>query len=127
MAAERLTTKEAMDRAGVSRHALMRAKKKGELWAETDNKGALLWDSDALDRWAAERPEITMTTTDKQTAPQGWEAIAEARERAAKAEGEVLGLRVALDAATARAEAAEASADRWMKAAEKRRRWWPFS
>jgi regulator of protease activity HflC (stomatin/prohibitin superfamily) len=126
MAAERLTTKEAMERAGVSRHALMRAKKKSELWAETDNKGGLLWDSDALDRWAAERPEAITAITEKQTAPQGWEAVAEARERAAKAEGEVIGLRVALDAAKARAEAAEANADRWRQAAEKRRSWWPF-
>ena len=43
MPAEKLTTKQAQDRAGVSRHALMRAKKKGLLFAEADNQGNLLW------------------------------------------------------------------------------------
>ena len=57
MPAEKLTTKQAQDRAGVSRHALMRAKKKGLLFAEADNQGNLLWDGEALDRWAKERPE----------------------------------------------------------------------
>jgi hypothetical protein len=123
MATVKLTTKQAQERAGVSRHALMRAKKKSLLWAETDNHGNLLWDNDALEKWAKERPEILtvgQSTPNAVTKPEVWEAIVDARERAARAEGERDGLRVALHAATARAEAAEARAT----AAEHRRRWW---
>lgn len=127
MTAAKLTTKEAMDRAGVSRHALMRAKKKGELWAEKDNQDNLMWDAAALDRWKAERPEQAAPPAPATTAPPDvWEAVAAARERAAKAEGERDGLRVALAAEKARADAAEANAEHWREAAEKRRRWWPF-
>jgi hypothetical protein len=126
MTAAKLTTKEAMDRAGVSRHALMRAKKKGELWAEKDNQDNLMWDAAALDRWKAERPEPTPPAPASTAPPDVWEAVATARERAAKAEGERDGLRVALAAEKARADAAEANAERWREAAEKRRRWWPF-
>ena len=127
MTAAKLTTKEAMDRAGVSRHALMRAKKKGELWAEKDNQDNLMWDAAALDRWKAERPEPAATPAPATTAPPDvWEAVAAARERAAKAEGERDGLRVALAAEKARADAAEANAEHWREAAEKRRKWWPF-
>lgn len=123
MAAAKLTTKQAQERAGVSRHTLMRAKKKGLLWAETDNQGNLLWDGDALDKWTTERPEVETTAPSTPTADptrEAWEAIADARERAARAEGERDGLRVALHAATVRAEAAEARAT----AAERRRWWW---
>ena len=123
MAAAKLTTKQAQERAGVSRHALMRAKKKSLLWAETDNQGNLLWDAEALDKWAIERPEVQTSAPSApptSAAPEMWEAVADARERAARAEGERDGLRVALHAATARAEAAEARAT----AAERRRRWW---
>lgn len=123
MAAAKLTTKQAQERAGVSRHTLMRAKKKGLLWAETDNQGNLLWDGDALDKWTTQRPEVQTpapSTPTADTKPEVWEAIADARERAARAEGERDGLRVALHAATARAEAAEARAT----VAERRRRWW---
>ena len=59
-------------------------------------------------------------------APGLWEALAEARERAGRAEGERDGLREALTAERARADAAEANAERWREAAEKRRKWWPF-
>ena len=52
--------------------------------------------------------------------------MAEARERAGRAEGERDGLREALTAERARADAAEANAERWREAAEKRRKWWPF-
>lgn len=123
MATTKLTTKQAQERAGVSRHALMRAKKKGLLWAEADNQGNLLWDGEALDRWATERPKVQTPAPSAPNAghtPEIWEVIADARERAARAEGERDGLRVALHAATARAEAAEARAT----AAERRRRWW---
>lgn len=122
MVAAKLTTRQAQERAGVSRHALMRAKKKGLLWAETDNQGNLLWDGDALDKWAMERPESAPLTPSADHSPELWEVIADARERAARAEGERDGLRVALHAANARAEAAEARAT----AAERRRRWWHF-
>lgn len=129
MPAEKLTTKQAQDRAGVSRHALMRAKKKGLLFAEADNQGNLLWDGEALDRWAKERPEPATPEPTKpmeSPAPGLWEALAEARERAGRAEGERDGLREALTAERARADAAEANAERWREAAEKRRKWWPF-
>lgn len=133
MAAEKLTTKQAQDRAGVSRHALMRAKKKGLLFAETDNQGNLLWDSEALDRWATERPEPSAPPKEEakpeqeeKAAPELWGLLADARERAARAEGERDGLREALTAERARTAAAEANAERWREAAEKRRKWWPF-
>ena len=132
MAAEKLTTKQAMERAGgISRHALMRAKKKGQLFAEADNQGNLLWDSDALDRWAKERPQPssppkTPTAPAEGPAPELWTMLADARERAARAEGERDGLREALTAERARTTAAEANAERWREMTEKRRRWWPF-
>jgi len=131
MAAEKLTTKQAQDRAGVSRHALMRAKKKGILFAETDNQGNLLWDSEALDRWADERPEPARPEQTKpdhieNPATELWTMLADARERAAKAEGERNGLREALSAERARTTAAEANAERWREIAEKRRKWWFF-
>jgi hypothetical protein len=132
MAAEKLTTKQAMERAGnISRHALMRAKKKGQLFAEADNQGNLLWDAAALDRWAKERPEPSTppkarTTTAEGPAPELWTMLADARERAARAEGERDGLREALTAERARTTATEANAERWREMAEKRRRWWPF-
>lgn len=126
MSAAKLNTRQAMDRAGVSRHALMRAKRAGELWAEKDNQGGLLWDADALDRWKADRPQAAAPTPAPIAAPDVWEAVSVARERAARAEGERDGLRLALAAEKARADAAEASAERWREAAEKRRRWWPF-
>lgn len=131
MAAEKLTTKQAQDRAEVSRHALMRAKKKGLLFAETDNQGNLLWDSEALDRWADERPEAA--TPEKippapieNPTPELWTMLADARERAARAEGERDGLREALSAERARTTAAEANTERWREMAEKRRKWWLF-
>ena len=132
MPAEKLTTKQAQERAGgISRHALMRAKKKGQLFAEADNQGNLLWDSDALDRWAKERPQPatppkTPTAPAEGPAPELWTMLADARERAARAEGERDGLREALTAERARTTAAEANAERWREMAEKRRRWWPF-
>lgn len=80
MPAEKLTTKQAQDRAGVSRHALMRAKKKGLLFAEADNQGNLLWDGEALDRWAKSGPAATPEPTKPMEAPAPglWEALAEA-------------------------------------------------
>ena len=131
MAAEKLTTKQAQDRSGVSRHALMRAKKKGLLFAEADNQGNLLWDSEALDRWAKERPEPatpakTPPAPIESPAPELWTMLADTRERAARAEGERDGLREALTAERARTAAAEANAERWREMAERRRKWWPF-
>lgn len=126
MSAEKLTTKQAQIRAGVSRHALMRAKKNGELWAEKDNQGGLLWDSEALEKWAKERPEPAAPEPSSPLSTDLMEAVAAARERAAKAEGERDGLREALSAERARADAAQAEAQRWREVAERRRRWWPF-
>lgn len=134
MSAERLTTKQAQARVGVSRHVLMRAKKGGQLWAETDNKGVLLWDSEALDRWSAERPETSKQpdNSEEQERPQAAELDMlgtlkaaleradklsdEARalaERAARAEGERDGLRETLTAEKARAEQALQTAEHW--------------
>jgi len=117
---ERLTTAQAERRSGASRWALARARKAGDLWAEQDNRGRWCWDGDALDRWAALRPveplPIEAAPKPAETRPeaQAVEGIAaalmEARERAARAEGERDGLRVALDQANARATAAEARA-----------------
>ena len=132
MAAAKLTTKQAQERAGgISRHALMRAKKKGLLFAEADNQGNLLWDGEALDRWATERPEPPKRATPATEAPENptpelWTMLADTRERAARAEGERDGLREALTAERARTTAAEANAERWREMAERRRKWWPF-
>lgn len=145
MAAERLNTKQAMARSGASRHALMRAKRNGLLWAESDNKGALLWDAEALDRWSAERPEradkseppLTEAEPEGPKTHEPAAALLAAVERAARAEGERDGLREALSAERARVAAAEADAARWRdeaveakKAAEaalSRRRFWPWN
>lgn len=134
VSAERLTTKQAQARAGVSRHVLMRAKKGGQLWAESDNKGVLLWDSEALDRWSATRPEVSKQpdSDEEKETPQAAELdivgalttaleradklADEARalaERAARAEGERDGLRETLAAEKARAEQALQTAEHW--------------
>lgn len=134
MSAERLTTKQAQARAGVSRHVLMRAKKGGQLWAENDNKGVLLWDSEALDRWSAARPdtskqpnsdeekeppqvaELDMLGALKMALERADKLSDEARaltERAARAEGERDGLRETLAAEKARAEQALQTAEHW--------------
>lgn len=128
MSAAKLTTREAVDRAGVSRYALMRAKKAGGLWAERDNKGGLLWDAEALDAWRAQHqadsPQPGTGPSPDQAA--AWARYQEAAERAARAEGERDGLREALTAERARAAAAEAEAARWREEATRRRRWWPW-
>jgi uncharacterized UBP type Zn finger protein len=56
MSGQRLSTKQAEQRAGVSRFVLMRAQKAGELLATKDNKGRWVWSKDELDAWAAARP-----------------------------------------------------------------------
>lgn len=124
---QRLTTPEAEKRTGATRWALLRAHKAGALRAERDNKGRWIWDSDALDAWAAQRPEPENKAEPEPEAPALWVELAEARERAARAEGERDGLRVALTQAEKRAESAEAETARLREAAERRGRgWWPF-
>lgn len=107
---ERLNTPQAERHTGATRWALIRAQKAGTLRGERDNRGRWQWDTHELDRWMAKRPE-------PQTAPelpQNQQEVErlradlmEARERAARAEGERDGLREALTDARVRAEAAE--------------------
>lgn len=110
---ERLTTPQAERHTEATRWALIRAHKAGTLRGERDNRGRWQWDTDELDRWMAERPA-------PQTAPEPLQNqqemeqlradLMEARERAARAEGERDGLREALKDARSRAEAAEQKA-----------------
>lgn len=130
---ERLTTAQAEKRTGASRWAILRAHKAGSLRGERDNKGRWIWDADELDRWneGRDQPEAAPT------APQEPQEVArlrvevlEARERAARAEGERDGLREALteargraEAAERRAAAAESEAARLREASGRRWRW----
>jgi hypothetical protein len=124
---DRLTTPEAERRTGATRWALLRAAKAGALRAERDNKGRWIWDGDALDAWAAKRPEPENKAEPAPEAPALWVELSDAKERAARAEGEREGLRVALTQAEKRAESAEAETARLREAAERRGRWgWPF-
>ena len=124
---DRLTTPEAEKRTGATRWALLRAHKTGALRAERDNKGKWIWDGDALDAWAAKRPEPENKAEPEAAPPALWLELSDAKERAARAEGERDGLRVALTQAEKRAESAEAETARLREAAERRGRgWWPF-
>lgn len=129
---ERLTTPKAEKHTGVSRWALLRAQKSGALAGQRDNKGRWIWDTDDLDAWLAQRPKGE-TLPEQQQEPAHTSKLAEARERAAAAEGEAKGLRIAVEQAEKRAEAAERRAEnaeaetaRLREAAERRRGWWPF-
>lgn len=107
---ERLTTSQAERHTGATRWALIRAHKAGALRGERDNRGRWQWDTDELDRWMAERPEPQTAPEpqqDRQEVEHLRADIMEARERAARAEGERDGLREALTDARSRAEAAE--------------------
>lgn len=136
---ERLTTPQAEKRTGATRWALMRAHKAGTLRGERDNRGRWQWDADELDRWTAQRPEPDTAQQPPQEPQDRAEVerlradVLEARERAARAEGERDGLREALTDARSRAEAAEQRAAvaesetaRLREATERRRGWWPF-
>lgn len=122
---ERLTTVQAEARTGATRWAIIRAHNAGHLRGERDNRGRWKWDSDELDAWAVKRPSPQEPEEKKDEAqpPALWEALAEARERAARAEGEAEGLRLALGQAEKRAEAAEER----LREAQARRRWFPWS
>ena len=103
---ELLTTAQAAQRAGVSRFTLNRAAKAGLLQPIRDNRGALLWDAEALDRWAGDRPAQGAHAVPAQDA----------------AQAEIAALRVQL-------AKAEADRDRWHEMAVKladrpRRSWW---
>lgn len=133
---ERLTTAQAEKRTGASRWSILRAHKAGALRGERDNRGRWVWDADDLDRWNENRDQ----TAPAAPGPQDQEPLEklraelmEARERAARAEGERDGLREALTEARGRAEAAEQRAmaaetetARMREAAERRGPWWRF-
>lgn len=130
---ERLTTAQAEKRTGASRWAILRAHKAGALRGERDNRGRWAWNADELDRWNESRDQPEAAPT----APQEPQEVArlrvevlEARERAARAEGERDGLREALteargraEAAERRAAAAESEAARLREASGRRWRW----
>lgn len=135
MPAEHLSTAEACARANVSRFALLRAQKKGDIFGIKDNKGEWLWDSEALDRWAAERPErperpepdpadtpqvFTFDPTDERVLVLTAE-MSDLREALGRAEGSNEGLRAALEAESKRAKQAVADTDRARKEAKAER------
>lgn len=131
MPAEHLTTAQAQARANVSRFALLRAQKKGEIFGIKDNKGEWLWDGEALDRWAKDRPERperpepappppAIDPTDARVLFLTGE-VSELREALGRAEGTTEGLRTALDAEAKRAKQAIADGDRARKEAKAER------
>lgn len=130
---ERLTTAQAEKRTGASRWAILRAHKAGALRGERDNRGRWVWDADELDRWneSREQPEAAPAAPqDPQELGRLRAEVLEARERAARAEGERDGLREALteargraEAAERRAAAAESEAARLREAGGRRWRW----
>lgn len=130
---ERLTTAQAEKRTGATRWAILRAHKAGSLRGERDNKGRWIWDADELDRWneGRDQPEAApVAPQEPQELARLRAEVLEARERAARAEGERDGLREALTDARGRAEAAErraAAAEseiaRLREAAGRRWRW----
>ena len=131
---ERLTTAQAEKRTGASRWAILRAHKAGALQGERDNRGRWVWDADELDRWneGREHPEAAPAPQEPQEVERLRSDLMEARERAARAEGERDGLREALTDARGRAEAAERRAaaaeseTARMQAAAGRRWRWPW-
>lgn len=126
---ERLTTAQAEKRTGATRWSIMRAHKAGALAGERDNRGRWIWDADALDAWNEARD-----TEHAPAAPQEPAELTrlraellEARERAARAEGERDGLREALIEARSRAATAEQRAARAEEAARQVKGWrWPW-
>lgn len=135
---ERLTTAQAGKRAGVDRFALNRAAKAGVLHPIRDNRGALLWDAEELDRWAAERGARRAGTGREVPAAQdiAQAEIAALRDRLADAEGRAAHAETRAAVAEARAQGAEALAAeraeriedlRRMLDAPRRRSWWPWT
>ena len=107
---ERLTTAQAEKRTGASRWAILRAHRAGSLHGERDNRGRWAWNADELDRWneGREQPEAApIASQEPQELARLRAEVLEARERAARAEGERDGLREALTEARGRAEVAE--------------------
>lgn len=126
---ERLTTAQAEKRTGASRWALMRAHKSGVLPGERDNRGRWMWDADALDRWNEGRDTERTPAVPQEPAelPRLRAELLEARERAARAEGERDGLREALSEARSRAATAEQRAATAEEAARQVQGWrWPW-
>lgn len=123
---KRLTTAEAEKKSGATRWRLMRAQKNGELLGFRDNKNRWSWDEESLDEWSAQSAKRVRTHIDKETKTDTSGALVEALERAARAEGELAGTRIALDEVKAsyvreqeRADRAEAELRRIQA-----RRWW---
>lgn len=126
---ERLTTAQAEKRTGATRWAIMRAHKAGSLAGERDNRGRWVWDSEALDRWNENRDTQSATAPPPEHAelPRLRAELLEARERAARAEGERDGLREALNEARTRATAAEQRARAAEETARQVQGWrWPW-
>jgi chromosome segregation ATPase len=133
MPAEHLTTAQAQARANVSRFALLRAQKKGDLFGIKDNKGEWLWDGEALDRWAKDRPERPERPEPEPVAPPPaidptdervlllTNEVSDLREALGRAEGTTDGLRTALDAEAKRAKQAIADGERARKEAKAER------
>lgn len=99
MSAKHYTTKQACERAKVSRFALTRAQKAGDLFAVKDNKGRWLWDVEALNAWAAEKPEQTTQKPKMESVSQ--ERLQTLAMALGRAEGERDTLKVALEKAEA--------------------------
>lgn len=132
---DRITTAQAAERAGVSRWAIHRAKKSGDLTPIRANDGRFLFDPAEVDRWAAERAR-TVAQPSRNTSPHG--ADANAAQPGAHAEIEAMRARLVEVEARAveaerRADVAEALAAERAERIEDLRaviaappRWWPF-
>lgn len=112
-----LTTKQAVERAQVSRFVLMRAHKCGELHPvrSNDRTGSWMWDSAELDLWSAHREPSSKPSVQEKSDPSEL-LVSELRERAQRAEQ--------------RAEQAEHRlselALELARATSRRRKFWPF-
>jgi chromosome segregation ATPase len=133
MPAENLTTAQACARANVTRFALLRAQKKGDIFGIKDNKGEWLWDGEALDRWAKDRPERPERPEPEPVVPPPafdptdervlllTNEVSDLREALGRAEGTNEGLRTALDTEAKRAKQAIADTERAHKDAKAER------
>jgi len=115
----KLTTAEAERKSGATRWRLMRAQKAGDLVGYRDNKNRWLWDEESLVEWCAQSAHNVRAQLKHKEETDTYKPLLEAVERAARAEGEVIGMKLALEEVRLRAEKAESELERL-----RARRWW---
>lgn len=105
---QKMTTAQAAQRAKVSRFAIHRATKKGDLNPIRGNDGRFLFDAEDVDAWAAERARTVAQLLPAAKEAEAPHDVAQAAQDAAQAEIEAL--RERLTDAESRAAQAEARA-----------------